>query len=108
MVEQHKHPATDITGLSAGTPLVTAISGTTVAGTSLTTEYFYYCTAAPLTLTIPTPVGRSLFLHVKNGAASGLVTITAPAGLLEDVTSLTLSPGEAFDLYPINGIWRVL
>lgn len=89
----------------AALPVVAEISDVyTVASVA---EHVLVMTAATV-LTIPTPVGRERPIRVKNDSGGADSTITAPTGLLESTTSLTIYDGEAMSLYPVNGMWRVL
>jgi len=79
-----------------------SISSNTTAGTDATQDYWYACTA-PLTLILPSPVGRTNAYHVE--AQTGTVTIASTS--IEDSTSLDIYTNESVDLFPVNGMWRV-
>lgn len=87
------------------TPIDAALTSTTTAGTATDIDYYYSCTGTWV-LTIPTPVGHTNKYCIIN-VGSGIITITAPAGLLEGATTFDIYTSESVELRSINGMWRI-
>ena len=92
-----------------GTPVINerTIRSVSTTQTILATDYTVVCTAASITITLPTAPPTGTILNVKNGNASGTVTVSAPVNI-DAATSQTVSASANLKVQYDGAQWRIL
>jgi len=97
-------------GGSGITRNINSVSTNTTAAAAASTDYVYLCSST-MTLTLPTAVSNTNRYSIKNSGSATVTIATTSAQTIfttAAVSTLTLAPGESYDLVSNSSNWFVL